>query len=86
MRIPWRASEYERTCLDCGCSWRVPGAAGRRRLRPISGFGSAPLRSLRVDDSASELASSEAISAVVGAYGHYPDCGAAHYTQRPVKT
>jgi len=82
MRIPWRASEFERTCLDCGYSWRIPGAAGRRRLRPISGFGMAPVRSARIADSTPELASSEAISAVVGAYAHCPECGAAHYTQR----
>jgi hypothetical protein len=37
MRLPWQAREYERTCADCGYSWRVPRAFARHRIS-ISGF------------------------------------------------
>ncbi|MGH3224302.1 MAG: hypothetical protein ACRDPY_37405 [Streptosporangiaceae bacterium] len=33
MRLFWLAAEYERTCSDCGWSWRVPRSAARRRGR-----------------------------------------------------
>jgi hypothetical protein len=85
MRFPWRAREFERTCLDCGYSWRVPGVAGRRRMRPISGFNAAARGIGSIDDSAPELASSEAISAVAEAYGHCARCSCERYSQRPIK-
>ena len=38
MWLPWQAREYERTCDDCGWSWRVPRQLARRRVQSISGF------------------------------------------------
>jgi len=31
MRLPWQAREFERTCSECGYTWRVPRSAARRR-------------------------------------------------------
>ncbi len=84
MRFPWRARGFDRTCLDCGYTWRVPGAAGRHRMRPVSGFSAAPRGGRVPDDTAPELASPEAISAVAEAYRHCPRCSCTRYTQRPV--
>jgi hypothetical protein len=85
MRFPWQAREFERTCLDCGYSWQVPATVGRRRRGPISGYSAAP-RGLRVpDDSVPELAATEAISEVAGAYRHCPRCSSERYSQRRVK-
>ncbi len=91
VRISWRAREYERTCANCGYSWRVPRSAVHK---PIAGFSSAPRGrpvSLGGIDpvtpaSEPEIASSEAISEVVAAYGHCPKCHAGRYTQRPVRS
>ena len=85
MRFPWQARGYERTCQDCGYSWRVPGTAGRRGMRPISGYSTMPRGLLVPDDSVPELASPEAISEVAGAYRHCPRCSSERYSQRPVK-
>ena len=36
MRIRLRAAEYERTCQECGYSWRVPRSIARRGMRGVS--------------------------------------------------
>ena len=91
MRISWRANEYERTCADCGYTWRVPRSAVHK---PISGFSLAPrgrpvsLGRLNpvVPDSEPEIAASEEISEVAAAYAQRPRCSSEHYTQRPVRS
>jgi hypothetical protein len=85
MRFGRRAREFEQTCLECGYSWRVPRTPGRHRMRPISGYSTRPRGELTVSDTTPEIAATEAISAVAGAYGHCPRCSCARYTQRPVK-
>jgi len=85
MRFGRRAREFERTCLECGYSWRVPGAAGRHRMKPISGYSGMPRGELTVRDSVPEVAAPEAISAAAAAYGRCPRCGCDRYTQRTVK-
>jgi predicted nucleic-acid-binding Zn-ribbon protein len=36
--ISWFAKEYERTCAECGYSWRVPRSIARRGTRTSPGF------------------------------------------------
>ena len=93
MRIRWRAREYERTCDQCGCSWRAPRSGQRK---PISGFSVAPRGVPQglatgqfnpvVPDSDPELVSSEAISKAAAAFGRCPKCGSDRYTQRLVRS
>jgi hypothetical protein len=45
--IGWPAREYERTCNECGYSWRVPRSVARRGVRGMSAF--------RVGGAASEV-------------------------------
>jgi hypothetical protein len=33
MHLPWLAQQYQRTCADCGHTWRVPRQFARRRMR-----------------------------------------------------
>jgi hypothetical protein len=85
MRLPWQAREFERTCTECGYTWRVPRSAARRR-RGISAFSEAPRGTYSVADSDPEIAASEAASAVDAAYAHCPRCDSERYTQQPVRS
>jgi hypothetical protein len=85
MRFGRRARKFERTCVECGYSWRVPRAAGRHRMRPISGYSHLPRGELAVTDETPEIAATETISAAAAAYGRCPRCGCGRYTQRTVK-
>ena len=86
MRLPWQAREYERTCADCGWTWRVPRQLARRRVKSISGFGvtshggqtAADRAELRV-----EVQSNMAVGAQAEAFRACPKCGSERYTQRP---
>ncbi len=84
MRLPWQAREFERTCTDCRCTWRVPGSAARRR-RGISAYSHMPRGTYSVPDSAQEIAASEEVSAVDAAYAHCPRCSSDRYVQQPVR-
>jgi hypothetical protein len=85
MRLPWQAREFQRTCTNCGYTWRVPRSAARRR-RGISAFSTAPWGISNAPDSDPEIAASEAVSAVDAAYAHCPRCDSDRYTQQPVRS
>ena len=89
MRRPWQPAEYERTCLDCGETWLAPRSAARRRTKPVSGYSVAPRgspRGLRIgQNSAPELAESEAIRPELAACRRGPRCGAEHYERSPAR-
>jgi hypothetical protein len=40
MHVPWPARQYERTCADCGYTWRVPRRFARRRFLTGPGYTS----------------------------------------------
>src|ERR1039458_263969 len=84
MRLHRRAREFERTCDDCGYTWRVPRSAARRR-RGISAYSHMPRGTYRMSDSEPEIAAAEAVSAVDAAYGPCPRCDSDRYTQQPVR-
>jgi hypothetical protein len=35
MYLPWPARQYERTCADCGYSWRVPRQFARKHIQTL---------------------------------------------------
>jgi hypothetical protein len=84
MRLPWQAREFERTCAECGYTWRVPRTA-HRRLRGISAYSPMPRGLYSVPDNAREIAASEAVSSVDAAYAHCPRCDSDRYVQQPVR-
>jgi hypothetical protein len=88
MRMPGLASEYIRTCADCGCAWRVPRAFAQRRFqalstsilennlrtRPVGGLDPRLMRHpSRADGEQRE------------ALRHCPKCGSEHFAQRPAR-
>jgi uncharacterized paraquat-inducible protein A len=85
MRFPWQPREYERTCAECGCTWRVPRLSARRRLRSISMMSVTSGTRIDRAELAREVASGEAANQSAEALRHCPDCGADHFTQRAVR-
>lgn len=82
MRFPWQAREYERTCLKCGYTWRVPRSAARRRRRTISMFSVASPRTIDRAELGREVASISAENQRTEAFRECPKCGAVRFTQR----
>ena len=85
VRFPWRAREYERTCVKCGYTWRVPRSAARRRRRTISTFSVASPRTIDRAELRREVASISAENQQAEAFRECPKCGAVRFTQRSVR-
>jgi predicted nucleic-acid-binding Zn-ribbon protein len=85
------AKEWERTCLECGYTWRVPRSIARRGIR---GMSSMSMRSALAGPGPGH-ASSNAAGAVRDGIAARADqmegfqicakCGADHFTQHPVR-
>jgi hypothetical protein len=85
MGLGFSAREWERTCSECGYSWRVPRAIARRGIRGMSamtvwGATVGPAR---------DTSNSGALSASIGARAELMEgfrvcakCGVDHFTQR----
>ncbi len=89
MRLPWQAREYERTCSDCGWSWRVPRQFARRRVQSISGFSVTSHGGQTAADRAeleAEVQSSMAIGEQAEAFRECPKCGSVNYSQRRARS
>lgn len=86
MRLPWQAAEYARTCAECGYTWRVPRSAARRRFRSISAFNVAGSGAM-IDraELRNEVNSISAQNQPAETFRHCPQCGADHFTQRPLR-
>jgi len=91
MHIRFFASEYERTCRECGYSWRVPRSIARRGIRGISamtvmgatrerGFGQpgGPDLTNLITDIGGRAETMEG-------YRICAKCGVDNFTQRPVR-
>jgi predicted RNA-binding Zn-ribbon protein involved in translation (DUF1610 family) len=89
MRLPWQAREYERTCDDCGWSWRVPRQLARRRVQPISGF-SVTSGGIQTAADRAELNAEVQSSMVMGeqaeAFRECPKCGSVNYSQHRARS
>jgi DNA-directed RNA polymerase subunit M/transcription elongation factor TFIIS len=84
VRLPWQAKEYERSCTECGYTWRVPRSAARQRVRSISGISVTAPKSVSVDraELARQISSISASNEPAELYRQCPKCGAADFTQR----
>lgn len=86
MRLPWRGREYERTCDDCGYTWRVPRKFGRRRVKSISGISVGGRRgAFDKAELNSEIQSSMALGEQAETFRECPKCGSVHHVQRLVR-
>ena len=88
MRFGWPARQYERTCADCGNSWRLPRQLARKRAPSIDGatsdleIGMASVWTSRP----SELpAANAALVEQMESLRACPNCGSQRYSQRPVR-
>jgi hypothetical protein len=85
MHIPGRTDEYERTCDDCGTSWRVPRHLAKHvKPLPVShedygrGVGMPYVDPADVQEYDRRVELFEA-------YRVCPKCSSQHYSQRPVR-
>ena len=83
MHIPGRTEEYERTCDDCGTSWRVPRQFAKH-VKPLplrGGYGHTMPHVDPADVPAYDRRVEE-----FEAYRVCPKCSSQHYSQRPVRS
>jgi len=82
------AREWERTCTECGYTWRVPRSIARRGIRGMSAMtvlGSAA-GARRSPAGNVELRSGLAArTETMEAFRICARCGVDHFTQRPVR-
>jgi len=83
MHLPWLAQQYQRTCADCGCTWRVPRYFARRHVLeifnlPIKGSGGA--------ESGAELRTEMKLGEEEESLRECPKCSSVHFSQRPVRS
>ena len=88
MHLPWLAQQYERTCADCGCAWRVPRYFARRHMQGISNFLINPGRGAGIDEAElnREIQSSAEMGERTESFRKCPKCGSEHYSQRPLRS
>jgi predicted RNA-binding Zn-ribbon protein involved in translation (DUF1610 family) len=95
MRLPWQARAYERTCSECGTTWRVPRQFARRHVQGISSWNVAaqsrrpiirgrPGEAVDWTELSTEVQASETVSKQSATFRVCPKCGWDRYTQRPI--
>jgi hypothetical protein len=83
VRIPWPTREYERTCDDCGCVWRVPKGIAHPHMQGLPmtrGSGDVATRAEAVAEANTELAERAA------AFRRCPKCESDHYKQWSIRS
>jgi len=88
VHIRFFASEYERTCRECGYTWRVPRSIARRGIRGMSAM---TVRGATADLPFTTPVTSTPLKADIEARAEQMEglrvcakCGADDFTQRPV--
>jgi hypothetical protein len=92
--IKWFAREYERTCANCGYSWRVPRSIARRGIPRMSGWrvsgGAFPGGFGRPGgpgfaEARSDISSRAEQAEQMEGFRICAKCGVDKFTQRPVR-
>lgn len=86
MRLPWPASEYERTCTDCGYTWRVPRQFARKGIVPIYGATSGVRGLANSTAAGADLQAGMAIAEQAATFRVCGECGSERFSQRPVRS
>jgi hypothetical protein len=84
MRLPWQPREYDRTCADCGYTWRVPRQFARSHVLSIYGATSGAVGLAGPADA--QLQAGRALVERAEALRTCAKCGSEHYTQRPASS
>jgi hypothetical protein len=87
MPLTWPVLQYERTCADCGHTWRVPRRFARKRLLSMPGVvgGSRLILGSTYPyqgPAAADLAAGMRIGTEFDAHRTCQECGSRHYSQR----
>lgn len=86
MHLPWTAQQYERTCADCGYSWRVPRQLARKRVVSIYGATSGIRGRASGQAAEADLQAGMAIVEQAESLRTCPKCSSEHYSQHPVRS
>lgn len=86
MHLPWLAQQYERTCADCGYSWRVPRYFARKRVVSIYGATCGGIRAHRRGPAEADLQAGRAAVEQAESLRTCPKCGSEHFSQHPVRS
>jgi hypothetical protein len=81
------AREWERTCAECGYTWRLPRSIARRGIRGVSAMsvrGSAVGAPSSPRGNADFIASVAARAEAMEGFRICATCGVDNFTQRPV--
>lgn len=99
MRVSWGHGEFERTCDECGTTWRVPKAIAKpKRGIPFRGnaatigmnsanpgpFGSGPV-DIQGWDMVNRVERNLGAQRAADDLGRCPGCGSEEYTQQPAR-
>jgi predicted nucleic-acid-binding Zn-ribbon protein len=84
------AREWERTCSECGYTWRVSLSIARRGIRGMSamtvrGATAGPMHDTNRGSVGALSADIEARAELMEGYGVCAKCGADNFTQRPCR-
>jgi predicted nucleic-acid-binding Zn-ribbon protein len=82
------AREWERTCSECGYTWRVPRSIARRGIRGMSAItvrGATAGRMTGTSDVGALSADIEARADLMEGFRTCAKCGADDFTQRPCR-
>ena len=82
MRIPGLAREYERTCGDCGHTWRVPKWAAHPPMKGLPMGGNARTG---VANSNAVVSANAGLAERADAFRRCSECGSGHYKQQAIR-
>jgi len=90
MHIPGLAHEYERTCEDCGQTWRVPRAIAHPHMQGLpmgrSGGGGGLGATGAADRADAVIAANAELAERAAASRRCPKCESDHYQQRAIRS
>jgi hypothetical protein len=90
MHIPGLAQEYERTCQDCGHTWRVPKWAAHPHMQGFLTGGTSSRgggAAGAVGEQAATVAAANAeLAERAAVLRQCPECESVHYKQRAIRS
>jgi hypothetical protein len=89
MHIPGLVREYERTCDDCGHTWRVPKWAAHPHMQglPMGRGGQGPgSTAASVGAAGSVVEANAALAEKVAVFKVCPECSSEQYKQRAIRS
>jgi hypothetical protein len=86
MHVPGLAREYERTCEDCGHTWRVPKWAARPNMQGLPLAGGRVGRGSAAAAAGSVVEANAAMAEKVAVFKVCKECSSERYKQRAIRS